>query len=100
MHRNSWEATDALRKKLEQSGIKLLGAPGGWAEVYRSFKACKVLVVHLHPCRLYYVLNDYFDQFVEDEGNVVFYKNAHGIATTRPAFADLSASDSGVELDK
>jgi omega-6 fatty acid desaturase (delta-12 desaturase) len=39
-------------------------------------------------------------QFVEDEGDVVFYKNAHGHATTRPAFADNTASDSGVELDK
>ena len=39
-------------------------------------------------------------QFVEDEGDVVFYKNAYGVATTRPVFADHSANDSGVELDK
>jgi len=78
-HYNAWEASDALRKKLAQSGFNLIGNPGGWAEVYRVFRACK---------------------FVEDEGDVVFYKNAHGLATTRPAFADNTASDSGVELDK
>lgn len=37
-----WEASDALRKKLEQSGLKLKGGAGGWAEVYRVFKECKV----------------------------------------------------------
>lgn len=42
-----WEASDALRKKLEQSGLKLKGGAGGWAEVYRVFKECKV-------CRVQY----------------------------------------------
>lgn len=78
-HYNAWEASDALRKRLEQAGIKLEGAPGGWGEVYRVFKECK---------------------FVEDEGNILFYKNSSGLAATRPAFTDGSASDSGVELDK
>jgi omega-6 fatty acid desaturase (delta-12 desaturase) len=41
-HYNAWEASDALRKRLEQAGIKLEGAPGGWGEVYRVFKECKV----------------------------------------------------------
>jgi omega-6 fatty acid desaturase / acyl-lipid omega-6 desaturase (Delta-12 desaturase) len=45
------------------------------------------------------VLNNWI-QFVEDEGDVVFYKDAHGLATTRPVFADVTASDSGIELDK
>ncbi|KAG2358321.1 fatty acid desaturase-domain-containing protein [Suillus spraguei] len=78
-HYNAWEASDALRKRLEQAGIKLEGAPGGWREVYRVFKECK---------------------FVEDEGNILFYKNSSGLAATRPASTDGSASDSGVELDK
>jgi omega-6 fatty acid desaturase (delta-12 desaturase) len=78
-HYNAWEASDALRKKLEQSGIKLQGAPVGWSEMYRVFKECK---------------------FVEDEGTVVFYKNAYGLAATRPVFPDASASDSGIEVDK
>jgi hypothetical protein len=38
-----WEATDALRKRLERSGIQLRGAPCGWAEFYRVFRECKVL---------------------------------------------------------
>jgi len=78
-HYNAWEASAALRKRLEQAGLKLQGAPGGWKEVYRVYKECK---------------------FVEDEGNILFYKNAHGLAATRPAFADDSASDSGIEVDK
>ncbi|KAF9221503.1 hypothetical protein BS17DRAFT_711120 [Gyrodon lividus] len=78
-HYNAWEASDALRKRLTQAGLNLQGAPGGWSEVYRVFKECK---------------------FVEDEGNIIFYKNAHGLAATRPRFADGNASDSGVEVDK
>jgi omega-6 fatty acid desaturase (delta-12 desaturase) len=74
-HYNAWEATDALRKRLGRSGIELKGGPGGWAEVYRVFRECK---------------------FVEDEGGVVFYKNAYGLAPARPVFAD--ASDSGIEV--
>ena len=39
-------------------------------------------------------------QFVEDEGDVVFFKNAHGLAKMRPVFVDSAVSDSGIELDK
>ncbi|KAG9315663.1 fatty acid desaturase-domain-containing protein [Chiua virens] len=78
-HYNAWEASDTLRQRLKQAGIVLQGAPGGWREVYRVFKECK---------------------FVEDEGNIVFYKNALGLAASRPKIADDAASDSGVEVDK
>ncbi|KAH7920977.1 hypothetical protein BV22DRAFT_1039178 [Leucogyrophana mollusca] len=78
-HYNAWEAAAALRQRLEQAGLQLQGAPGGWKEIYRVYKECK---------------------FVEDEGNIVFYKNAHGLAATRPAFTDGNASDSGIEVDK
>lgn len=78
-HYNAWEASDALRKKLDRSGIKLDGGAGGWAEVYRVFTQCK---------------------FVEDEGSVVFYKNAYGLAAARPVIPENSASDSGIEVDK
>jgi hypothetical protein len=37
-------------------------------------------------------------QFVEDEGSVVFFKNAYGLAATRPFFTD--SSDSGIEVEK
>ncbi|KAF9468577.1 fatty acid desaturase-domain-containing protein [Collybia nuda] len=77
-HYNAWEASAALKKRLAKDGIVLQGRPGGWAEVYRIYRECK---------------------FVEDEGDVIFYKNAYGLAKMRPVFAD-SASDSGVEFNK
>ncbi|KAG6816779.1 hypothetical protein H0H87_003042 [Tephrocybe sp. NHM501043] len=89
----------ALRKKLEGAGIYRQGAPGGWREVYRVMKECKVsqqrpsTFFHTHPTFP-------FTQFVEDEGSVVFYKNAHGVAAARPVFPDEEdAQDSGVELN-
>lgn len=39
---SSWEASAALKKFLASRGIRLEGAPGGWAEVVRVFKECKV----------------------------------------------------------
>ncbi|KAG6853328.1 hypothetical protein C0991_005205 [Blastosporella zonata] len=78
-HYHAWEAAAALRKKLEGAGIHRQGAPGGWREVYRVIRECK---------------------FVEDEGSVVFYKNAYGVAAARPVFPDdEDAQDSGVELN-
>ena len=76
---SSWEASAALKKRLAASGIFLEGRPGGWAEVYRVFRSCK---------------------FVEDDGNIVFYKNANGLAATRPIIPGDVASDSGIELEK
>ncbi|KAI0755080.1 fatty acid desaturase-domain-containing protein [Daedaleopsis nitida] len=79
-HYHAWEANAALHRRLAQQGISLQGRPGSWAEVYRVFKQCK---------------------FVEDEGDILFYKNAHGFAAARPVHPDNSASDSGIEiLDK
>ncbi|KAF8631815.1 hypothetical protein AX17_005030 [Amanita inopinata Kibby_2008] len=78
-HYNAWEASAALKRKLAGLGIPLEGAAGGWREVYRVYKECK---------------------FVEDEGDVVFFKNAYGLAKMRPVFADNSPSDSGIEVDK
>jgi omega-6 fatty acid desaturase (delta-12 desaturase) len=68
-----------LKKRLAASGIKLEGRPGGWAEVYRVFRECK---------------------FVEDEGNILFYKNAKGLAASRPLLPGDAASDSGIEIEK
>ncbi|KAJ6492980.1 fatty acid desaturase-domain-containing protein [Mycena sanguinolenta] len=80
-HYHAWEATYALRKRLAAEGINLEGRPGGWREVWRVMRECK---------------------FVEDEGGVVFYKNARGIAAARPVFAPSisDVEDSGIELDK
>jgi len=68
-----------LKKRLAASNIYLEGRPGGWAEVYRVFRECK---------------------FVEDEGNILFYKNAKGHAASRPIIPGDVASDSGIELEK
>ncbi|KAK7681609.1 hypothetical protein QCA50_015342 [Cerrena zonata] len=68
---------DVFRKRLAGQGFPTRGRPGGWAEVYRAFTQCK---------------------FVEDEGDVVFYKNAFGLAQTKGIINDNSASDSGVEM--
>ena len=76
---SSWEASAALKKRLAASGLFLEGRPGGWAEVYRVFRNCK---------------------FVEDEGNIVFYKNANGLAASRAIIPGDIASDSGIELEK
>ncbi|KAF7350394.1 FA-desaturase domain-containing protein [Mycena venus] len=80
-HYHAWEATYALRERLAAAGINLVGRPGGWAEVYRVMRECK---------------------FVEDEGGVVFYKNARGLAAARPVFPPTTsdAEDSGIEVDK
>ncbi|KAF8957241.1 delta-12 fatty acid desaturase protein [Flammula alnicola] len=76
-HYNAWEASTALKKKLGPAGIPMDGAPGGWAEMYRVFKECK---------------------FVEDEGDVIFFKNAYGLAKMKPVLPEASGSDSGVEV--
>ncbi|THV05284.1 delta 12-fatty acid desaturase [Dendrothele bispora CBS 962.96] len=78
-HYHAWEASAALKKKLRAAGHRTQGNPGGWAEVYRVYKQCK---------------------FVEDEGDVVFFKNAHGLAQARPVFNSDSPSDSGIEIEK
>ncbi|KAH9971929.1 fatty acid desaturase-domain-containing protein [Lactifluus volemus] len=78
-HYNAWAASSALKKRLAAAGIQLEGRPSGWAEVYRVFRECK---------------------FVEDDGNIIFYKNAQGLAASRPLVAGDTASDSGIEFEK
>ncbi|KAJ7261986.1 delta12-fatty acid desaturase [Mycena rebaudengoi] len=70
-HYNAWEASDALRKVLGPVGVRSQGRPAGWAEMYRVFRECK---------------------FVEDEGNVVFYKNSQGLAKMRAVFSTSDTS--------
>ncbi|KAF9267464.1 delta 12-fatty acid desaturase [Marasmius fiardii PR-910] len=77
-HYHAWEASTALKKKLTDAGMQCEGNPGGWAEVYRVYKECK---------------------FVEDEGDVIFFKNAYGLAQMRPVFNTESPSDSGIEIN-
>lgn len=51
---HSWEASDALRAKLDSVGIKRQGAPGGWMEVYRVMRECKVSLslIRYSDCKL------------------------------------------------
>uniref|UniRef100_A0A8H8CHF9 Fatty acid desaturase domain-containing protein n=1 Tax=Psilocybe cubensis TaxID=181762 RepID=A0A8H8CHF9_PSICU len=79
-HYNAWEASAAVKKKLSEAGVRIpiQGAPGGWSELFRVYKECK---------------------FVEDEGDIVFYKNAYGLAQMRPEMPSRDISDSGVEVD-
>jgi omega-6 fatty acid desaturase (delta-12 desaturase) len=76
-HYHAWEASAALKKRLQSAGMVLEGAPGGWSELYRVYKECK---------------------FIEDEGQVVFYKNAKGLAAARPVWPEGQVSDSGVDV--
>ncbi|KAJ3561548.1 hypothetical protein NP233_g10123 [Leucocoprinus birnbaumii] len=62
-HYHAWEATVAVKRLLKSRGIVSDGAPVSWAEAYRVWRECR---------------------FVEDEGGIVFYKNARGIAKMRP----------------
>jgi omega-6 fatty acid desaturase (delta-12 desaturase) len=41
-HYNAWEAADALRARLAKDGIVLQGRPGGWGEVARVMRQCRV----------------------------------------------------------
>ncbi|KAI5824274.1 hypothetical protein K523DRAFT_315563 [Schizophyllum commune Tattone D] len=85
-HYHAWEATEAIREGMRAKGVMLKkGNPGGWSEVLRVWRECK---------------------FIEDVGDVVFYKNAQGLAAARPVYKDGkgwdsegAASDSGIELE-
>ncbi|KAF9645879.1 delta12-fatty acid desaturase [Thelephora ganbajun] len=79
-HYHAWEATDALRARLGKVGIQLQGRNSGWGEMYRVYKQCK---------------------FVEAEGDIVFYKNAQGLAAARPKVTGVGVDDghdSGVDI--
>ncbi|KAJ3576434.1 hypothetical protein NP233_g449 [Leucocoprinus birnbaumii] len=68
-HYHAWAASAELRKFLHSRGIQSEGAPASWGEVFRILRECR---------------------FVEDEGDIVFYKNAHGIAQMRPVWGNGS----------
>lgn len=63
--------------------------------MYRVFRECKVRSRVRVP---YPLVTLTLFQFVEDEGDIVFYKNARGLAKMRPVFNDAGASDSGIEI--
>ncbi|EGG03265.1 uncharacterized protein MELLADRAFT_75337 [Melampsora larici-populina 98AG31] len=76
-HYHAWEATDALKAKL---GPHYQSTDENyWVSLWKAFRHCR---------------------FVEDEGDVVFYKNAKGQALIRLKESDGSPSDSGIEVDQ
>lgn len=72
-----WEASRALKARLASAGYNHEGAPGTWSEALRIWRECK---------------------FIEDEGEVVFYKNARGFAARQAVFANEGVSDSGIDI--
>ncbi|KAG8931098.1 hypothetical protein FRC01_001858 [Tulasnella sp. 417] len=76
-HYHAWDARAAINKRLAQDGIYLQGNPATWSEALRVFRECK---------------------FIEDEGEVRFYKNAQGKAARVPVFTSEGVSDSGIDM--
>ncbi|QRV77288.1 Fatty acid desaturase [Ceratobasidium sp. AG-Ba] len=76
-HYHAWEASRHLKARLARAGYSHEGRPGTWGEVYRVWRECK---------------------FIEDEGDVVFYKNARGLAARQAVFLSEDHSDSGVDI--
>jgi len=73
-HYNAWAATEALKQYLGQNYCQ--SNENMLISLYKSFSSCK---------------------FVEDEGDVVFFKNARGLAKRYPVFV-TPPSDSGLEF--
>jgi len=76
-HYHAWDAKAALDARLAQEGIYTQGNPGTWSEALRIIQECK---------------------FIEEEGEVRFYKNASGKAQRVPVLPSTGISDSGVDL--
>ena len=49
-HYHAWEATDALRVRLGEAGIRLQGKNSGWSEMWRIYKQCKVRFISRFEC--------------------------------------------------
>jgi len=77
-HYHAWDATEALKTKLGEHYCST--DENYWYSLWKSFRQCR---------------------FVEDEGDVVFYKNAKGQAHRRVVHKSVgdNVSDSGVDLE-
>ncbi|MBW0532478.1 hypothetical protein O181_072193 [Austropuccinia psidii MF-1] len=75
-HYHAWEATESLKAKL---GPHYPQADGNyWKNLWKSLTQCR---------------------FVEDEGDILFYKNAKGQASRRIKNSTTNGSDSGINAD-
>jgi len=77
-HYNAWDATAALKAKLGPHYLQT--DENAWVSLWKVFNECR---------------------FVEDDGDVVFWKNAKGQAHRRLGSPGSkgSVSDSGVEIN-
>lgn len=109
-HYHAWDATAALKAKLGSHYLQT--DENAWVSLWKVFNECRVCcfpfrffpfylldVVPLHtlkPCSSRFMF-----QFVEDDGDVVFWKNAKGQAHRRLGSPSSkgSVSDSGVEIN-
>lgn len=97
-HYHAWEAKAALDQRLAREGIYLQGNPGTWSEALRIVRECRVGIL-TYPCAMLRPLMfSFILQFIEDEGEVRFYKNARGKAARVAVFSSESVSDSGVDV--
>lgn len=74
-HYNAWEATDALKEFLGPHYHK--SDENMWRSFYRSYRECI---------------------FIEDDQDIVFYKNARGLAARVAVEEAGNVSDSGVDM--
>ncbi|KAK1925686.1 putative delta-12 fatty acid desaturase [Papiliotrema laurentii] len=74
-HYNAWEATDALKEFLGPHYHK--SDENMWRSFYRSYRECL---------------------FIEDDQDVVFYKNARGLAARVPVEEGGNISDSAIDM--
>ena len=85
-----------MKARLASAGYSHEGRPGTWGEVYRVWQECKVRSTPVSLSHFLIIL--YVPQFIEDEGDVVFYKNARGLAARQAVFANEGLSDSGIDV--
>lgn len=106
-HYHAWDATAALKAKLGEYYMQT--DENFWVSLWKSYTQCRVCPSFLSPF-LKMILSLFEEcwccwswlQFVEDEGEVVFYKNAKGQAVRRLVMDDKKdhLSDSGVDVSE
>jgi omega-6 fatty acid desaturase (delta-12 desaturase) len=96
-HHNAWEATDALKEFLgvhyQKSDENML------VSFYKNYRDCKVSYCAVARLSATGPMNRTDQpQFVEDNEDVVFFKNSAGIARKVAVEESGSISDSGVDM--
>lgn len=96
-HHHAWEATEALKAKLgpyyTSDDRNMLVA------LWQTYKTCRVsLIRFVSSLRCLATKTDsYSRKYVDDEGDVVFYRDAYGRAARQVEYPSVP-SDSGVDV--